>query len=381
MHSALAYFLVAGAGVLIAHFISRAPELRALRLSQLLFVPAAMVVCVYFLPAQNSGGLADIGRFSCFLGSLGFLAILLTPNIAHHCGAAFSNFFDPQDWTSADEEIALRPIRRLIEKDLYIQAFDELEALLKKHKPTYEAHLLRAKLLHHFGRREETLATLLSLIELSRATPQQLVVMELLASLEELHSPPSTLPASGTRRIQIRHGLILFRGSPSPSHKEIPPDNYEVEEILHRHRRWLKLAGEDWGNADICWEAIQSIDRPAPVRSGILRQISRISQSLVVRRKPRLQLQAEAQKLFREANQFICRNDWHNALPLLQKASASDPDRYEIAYRWVQAVQHTANQAAIAQAVAQVLKQSQWTENEQEMLRQLKQPFASETSS
>jgi hypothetical protein len=46
MHSIFAYLLAAGAGVLIAHFISRAPELRFMRLSQLILVPAAMVLCV-----------------------------------------------------------------------------------------------------------------------------------------------------------------------------------------------------------------------------------------------------------------------------------------------------------------------------------------------
>ena len=65
-----------------------------------------------------------------------------------------------------------------------------------------------------------------------------------------------------------------------------------------------------------------------------------------------------------------------SALPLLQKASACDPDRYEIAYRWVLAVRHTANDAATAEAVSQVLQQSQWTENEQHMLQQLKRPLA-----
>ena len=34
----------------------------------------------------------------------------------------------------------------------YYQALGDLDALLKKHKPTYEALLLHAKLLHHFGR-------------------------------------------------------------------------------------------------------------------------------------------------------------------------------------------------------------------------------------
>ncbi len=70
---------------------------------------------------------------------------------------------------------------------------------------------------------------------------------------------------------------------------------------------------------------------------------------------------------------MIRRDDWQQALPLLQQASACDPDHYEIAYRWVQAVRHTAGEAATAQAVSQALKQSRWTEHEQQMLQQLKE--------
>ena len=95
-----------------------------------------------------------------------------------------------------------------------------------------------------------------------------------------------------------------------------------------------------------------------------------------IKGKPRRQLQAEAQKLFNEASQFIRRDDWQKALPLLQKASVCDPDRYEFAYRWVLAVRHTASDADTAQAVSQVLQQSQWTEDEQHMLEQLKRPLA-----
>jgi tetratricopeptide (TPR) repeat protein len=382
MHSTLAYLLAAGVGVLIAHFISRAPELRSMRLSLLIFVPGAMALCVYFLPDPGSpspGG--DLGGFICFLGALGFLAFLLTPVIAYHLGVGLSNFLDPQDWTPAEEEIALRPIHRLIDKDQYDQALAELDKLFKTHKPTYEAVLIKAKLLHHFGKVDETVAMLLSLIELSKTTEQQLTVMELLALLEDKHRDPPKPLDFGTRRIEIHHELVLFPtvAGTSPLHKAIPPGTYEVGEIYHGTRRWLKLAGEDWANAEMCWEAIMAIHRPAaaPPKKGLLFRITRMHQgvSTAIKGKPHRQSQAEAQKLFNEAKQFIHRDDWQQALPLLQKASACDPDRYEIAYRWVQAVRHTANDAATAEAVGQVMQQSQWTENEQQMLHQLKQPL------
>jgi hypothetical protein len=382
MHSVLSYIVAAGVGVLIAHFISRAPEWRSMRLSQLVFVPAAMVLCVYFLPEQGAATSADMGSFVCFLACVGFLILLLAPNIAHHFGAGLSNFLDNYDWTPTEEEIALRPVKRLIDKDNYRQAIAELDELLKKHKPTYEAVLLKAKLLHHIGRVDETETALLDLIALSNSTEQQLAVMDNLALLEEHHQAPENPPAAGARRIEIHHELVLFQtdGDSRAAYKELPPGTYEVEELMHRNRRWLKLAGDNWGNAAMCWEAILSSRLPParPPKKGPFQLIARMHQSIsaALKGKPRRQLQADAQQLFKEANQFIRCDDWHKALPLLQKASAGDPDRYEFAYRWAQAVRYTANDAVTAKIVGRILQQSRWTEDEEHMLEQLKRPLA-----
>jgi tetratricopeptide (TPR) repeat protein len=380
MHSIFTYILAAGAGLLIAHFISNPPELRSMRLSQLIFVPVAMLLFVYFLPDESGSSTPSVGEFMCFLGVLGFLIVLLAPNIAYLCGATVSNFLDPQDWTSIDEEIALRPIRRLIEQDQYNQALSDLDELLKKHKPTYEALLIKAKLLHHFGSVDETVATLLSLIELSHSPAQQLAVMENLASLEGQQQEPPKLLVSGTRHVQIHHELVLFQmtSDAAPLHKVIPTGVYKVQETLHRERRWLKLAGEDWGNVEMCWEAVATDRRPtlASPKSGFFWQIARMHQTIsaAIKSKPRFQQQAEAKRLFKEAGQFIRINDWHKALPLLQKANTCDPEQYEIAYRWVQAVRQTAGDAETEQAVNQVLQQSRWTGHEEQMLRELRRP-------
>jgi tetratricopeptide (TPR) repeat protein len=379
MHSIFAYAAAAALGVLIAHFISRAPELRTMRLSQLVFVPLGMVLGVYFLPdGSGSSGSGDIAGFVCCLVAVGFL---LRPNIAYHCGAGLSNFLDPPDWTPAEEEIALRPIRRMIDEDEYTQALADLDELLKKHPPTYEAILIKTKLLYHFGSVDETVATLLGLIGLSKTTAQQLAVMELLAVLENHHRTQPKPLTRGVWRIQIDHELILYpiAGDDPALHQEIPPGEYEVEQTFHRNHHWLKLAGEDWGNAEMCWEAIRAVPRAAagPPKKGLLRKIVRLHETVAValKGKPRIQQQADAQKLYREASQFIRAGDWPGAVPLLQKASALDPDRYEFAYRWVQAVRQTAGDAATAQAVSQALQQSQWTESEQQMLLQLKRPL------
>jgi hypothetical protein len=305
----------------------------------------------------------------------------LAPNFAFFLSARLSNFLDPQDWTPAEEEIALRPIRRLIDEDQNREALAGLGKLLTKHKPTYEAMLLKAKLLYHIGGAQETADALVQTIGLSKTTQQQLAVMELLAALDELPQPAPKPPACGTRRLSIQHDLVLFPPAAGDRsvHKTIPPGGYEVEEILHRNHRWLKLAGEDWGNAEICWEAVREIHRPAPAppKDGFFRWMARMSGAgaAAFKRKSRIHSQAEARKLLQEANNFIRREDWRRALPLLQKASACDPERYEIAYRWAQAVRRTADDATTARVVGKILDQNQWTDSEQQMLLQLKRPL------
>ena len=85
-----------------------------------------------------------------------------------------------------------------------------MDALLNKHKPTYESLLLHAKLLHHLGRLEETAAALLLSIKLSHTTAQQLAVLELLAAIED-HLPTPPLPLTpATRRLRIQHELVLL---------------------------------------------------------------------------------------------------------------------------------------------------------------------------
>jgi len=377
VHSTLSYIVVAGVGLLLAHFLTRSPDLSRLRLLQLVFVPVAFVAAWAVLP-DPSGGPASIGSLMAFFVILGFLAISIAPNIAHHFGAALSNFLDPVDWTPAEEELALRPIVKLIDKDRYQDAFAELEELLKKHKPTFEALHLRAKLLNHFQRFDETIATLLQMIRFSHTTHQQLVVMELLAGLDARQASPSKPPAPGARQIRISHELLLFNpGAADRSvHKTIPPGDYQVDEILSGRNRWLVLKDDAWGNAEACWEAVEDTGQPAqsPARTGFLYQIVRAQQTLIseIKGKPRRQSREESRALHKEASQWIRQGDWARALPLLQKASAGDPDNYEIAYRLVQAAHQVGAPSNSAAILRNVLAQSHWTEDEERMLKQFK---------
>ncbi len=377
VYSIVSYIVIAGIGLLIAYYLSRPPELQPLRLSQLILVPSSMVAAFHFLP-HGSGrpDLGDLQNFIQYLAIAGFAAVLLAPNIAFHMGMGFSNFIDPQDWTPFEEEIALRPIQKMIDRNQYQEALAELDQLLKKHKPTYEALLLKSKLLHHFSSVDETVITLLKMVPLSHTTQQQLAVMEALVALENQCQVPARPFVPEMRRIRIHHELVLFRTETNElsSFRAMPPGEYEVEETLHGMRRWLKLAGESWGNADICWEAVRE-NLPASLNRAdkdFFRPIARMHQAItsVIAGRPRHQAQAQAKELLKEAIQFIKLEDWQQALPLLKKASACDPHSYEIAYRLVQVVRHAESRESSARILSQVLEQSRWSENEQSMLQQ-----------
>jgi tetratricopeptide (TPR) repeat protein len=379
MHSTLSYILVAGVGLLVAHLISRPAELRSLRLSQLIFVPACFIGAFYLMSPEEG-----IGELMGFLVVLGFLIILLTPNIAYLCGTGLSNFLDPQDWTSEEEEIALRPIQRLIDKQQFGQALNDLDELLKTHRPTYEAVFMKARLLHQLGSVDETVATLLSALRLSKSAAQQTAVMETLdfmgADIEDASQPI----VAGIRHVEIHHELVLCQMDNAndldrpPVTREIFPGAYRVEETIHRNRRWLKLAGEHWGNAEICWEAMAEPEAIASQTNGFLRVIARLHQTVTkaVTRKPPRQKQNEAKDLYRQASLLIRHNEWGKAAPLLQRAAEYFPDHFEIAYRWVQAVRLTAGDDDTERAVSQALSRSRWTEHEEEMIRALRKPVS-----
>ena len=79
-----------------------------------------------------------------------------------------------------------------------------------------------------------------------------------------------------------------------------------------------------------------------------------------------------AKALLKEANTHIRLGEWRQATPMLQKAAVLDPDHYEIAYRFAQAVRQTADDAVTRETVDKILAQSQWTNHERQMLLQLK---------
>jgi thioredoxin-like negative regulator of GroEL len=385
------YIIAFVAGVAIAWFLTQAPELRTWRLFQLVLLPAIFLMMVALC---QGGGQPNMAGGVAMVLLIVFVAFLLAPNIAYHCGVGVSNFLDPMDWTPV-EEIALRPIRRLIDKDRFYEALGDLETLLKKHKPTHEALLMYAKLLHHMGRIEDTSSALLKSLPLAHTADQQLVITQLLAELPA--PPPAGLTASQTpRHFSIAHELIVFppaavrpvlrplRRSPSeggsfseggnPQWKLLPPGEYEVRESILDGRLWFVLVGEDWGNTAACWKAVHHADEPVPPppKKGFLQSVARAHQAVftAIKGRPRHHQQADANKLFKEAVQFIRREDWRSAQSLLEKANAGDPHRYEIAYRWVQAVRQNSGRPAATAALKKVLEQAQWSENEREMLQQ-----------
>ena len=93
--------------MLIVLFLNRAPELRHGRLSQLILVPGALVLALWIL--RQTEGRPDFVGGIAVIAIIGFTAIMLAPSIAYNFGIGLSNFLDPQDWTPAEEEIALRP--------------------------------------------------------------------------------------------------------------------------------------------------------------------------------------------------------------------------------------------------------------------------------
>jgi len=378
MISILMSILAAALGFTIAFLLSRAPELRPFRLSQLIFVPLAMVSAIHLLPSPHGRYVgADLQNFAYYVGVAGFVAVLLAPNIAHYCGLALSNFLDPHDWKPSEEEIDPRPVQRLIDREQHGEALTLLDSLLKNHKATYEALLLKTRLLYHFQNVPDTLDTLLKMLPLSKSTAQRVAVMEGLMAIQNQGPRPTQSTSRERRTVRIQHELLVVPlGAKNVSvHADIPPGVYEVEPVFEGKQCWLQLAGETWGNFEMCWEAVQFSEAPPeapigssnPLLAGIARMHRKIGYALAG--SPDFQAQAEARELLKEANDFIRRLQWSQALPLLQKASAADPHCYEVAYRLMEATRRCEDRQNVVRTLRRVLHQSNWSENEQIMLQ------------
>jgi hypothetical protein len=70
-------------------------------------------------------------------------------------------------------------------------------------------------------------------------------------------------------RITISHSLVLFPADTrdlSGEQREVPAGTYRVEAVDERGKvRWLKIEGENWGNAAECWDAVKSGGEPRPL--------------------------------------------------------------------------------------------------------------------
>jgi tetratricopeptide (TPR) repeat protein len=172
------YAFLVTVGLTIGFIGTMPSDLRRLRLMQMVLVPV-LLSGMYFQIPKGPLAVEDLLAFLLYLWPLGMLAALLAPNIAWFCGYGIQSAIDPQDWTSCDEEIVLKPVNQLIEREDYQAAYKTLEDLLERHRPTYHALLLRAKLQYHFGKIKQARQTLLKMIELAQHPDQQLAAMRL----------------------------------------------------------------------------------------------------------------------------------------------------------------------------------------------------------
>ena len=134
-----AYTIAAGLGILLVLLLTHAPDLRHLRRWQIVPVPGVFLTMCWIM--RDTGGKPAMGADIMLLVLIAITAFILAPNIAHLCGASVSNFLDRQNWTPAEEELALSPIRKLINSDRYYQALGDLEALQARQRRVLRVHL------------------------------------------------------------------------------------------------------------------------------------------------------------------------------------------------------------------------------------------------
>jgi hypothetical protein len=173
-------------GAAAAYLMTIPIDLRRLRLVQMVLLPCSLVA-VHFLvvPAAKPDRIeaADIADFLLFLPFIGIMACLLAPNIASGCAYLVQSIIDPHRWEPQEGEIDTSPIRRLIREGRHAEALKELSQQLGRSRGSYEAFLLQAKLLYHFGRKGAARDILLRALRYSETGLQQEVIMQALREI------------------------------------------------------------------------------------------------------------------------------------------------------------------------------------------------------
>jgi hypothetical protein len=185
-------WLLIGGSILMAFLMTTPLELRHLRVIQMVLLPCLLMAMRYLMmpaPASTHANEPASVAFLRYLPLAMTVAALLGANIAYFCARVVEGTIDPHDWTPQEEELAMAPVRRLVQEDRYREALEALEKLLSRHKPTYEALLLKAKLLNHFGQSLPARQTLLSMLRLTRSAAQQTAVMQGLRELRVTATP------------------------------------------------------------------------------------------------------------------------------------------------------------------------------------------------
>jgi hypothetical protein len=183
----LALFIIGG--IAAAYIMTMPSDLRQFRWLQMALMPVCLVAVHYLVvpTAQpNNTTPDDLIDFIEFLPFLFTLAVVLGPNIASYCAHVVTGIMDPQNWKPIDEELLIAPIQKLIYEERYSEALRQIEKLLATRRATHESLLLKAKLLHHFKRDQETRETLLKTLRAAHTIQQQSNIM---LALREIAGP------------------------------------------------------------------------------------------------------------------------------------------------------------------------------------------------
>jgi hypothetical protein len=140
------YLLVIGVAL---GFIATLPyELRLLRPAQMVLFPVLLCcMCrgwVKFGPNFSDKALSGVLLLATSIG----LIVTLVPNLTWLFRSLSQRTPFRLEGRYIDEEDHLQPIRKLVEADQYQEACNQLEALLKTHRPDFPALVLLVQLYH-----------------------------------------------------------------------------------------------------------------------------------------------------------------------------------------------------------------------------------------
>jgi hypothetical protein len=178
LQSKIAYLVVVLAGAVAAWRATQPPQLRWLRIFQMLLLPVLFCAVFRGVAGLVFGTLHPVIAVPLLLTAAASLFLTLAPNLVWSFQSSrLESLTAPRRKPQLLDDTHLQPIRQLIDGQQFGQACARFEILLKSHRGDFPQIRLLTQLYHQLKRNKQAERSALQMIGLARNISEQLTAM------------------------------------------------------------------------------------------------------------------------------------------------------------------------------------------------------------